>query len=229
MSLETDLNVWQNRAAELVQPKVVGSSAISTDPYLIRLWTPAPPKMYVHPRKVKERLFAQYISPNIKDPTSIGDDENEDEKDDETFPLSKTNATFSIDRDHWLDQRGEIPVLRPYKSLERLPSSIEHSDEFQILPRLVRSYQSLKNLTKEQAIRFETNFAFTLKETKHQIAHRKTNSAVPNAPTPTTRTSDFIQVTSIETFGDTVTKDNLGLCRFSSKLIIIYIYIHLYL
>src|ERR1700722_931663 len=39
LSLDTDLNVWQRRAAQTVQPKIEGNSALSHDPYLIHLWT----------------------------------------------------------------------------------------------------------------------------------------------------------------------------------------------
>jgi hypothetical protein len=75
ISLDTDLNVWQNRAAQLVQPKIEGNSALSHDPYLIRLWTPAPPKMFIHPRRIKERLFAQYTSARVKEASDDDDDE----------------------------------------------------------------------------------------------------------------------------------------------------------
>lgn len=182
MTLETDLNIWQRRAAQLVQPTIEGESALSEDPYLIRLWTPAPPKMYLHPRRVKQHLFAQYISPHAKAPL------DEDDEDDETFPTSNrldANATNLADREASMDQHIPLPVIRPYKSLERLPSTIDHSEEFQMLPRLIRSNFSCSNLTAETTVRFDSNYAFTLDETKHQTIARKTMATIPSTPAAT--------------------------------------------
>ena len=180
MSLESDLNIWQRRATQLVQPKIEGESALSEDPYLIRLWTPAPPKMYLHPRRVKQHLFAKYISPHAKGPLATDDDE-----DDESFPPATrldVNATTSFARELSIDQHVPLPVIRPYKSLERLPSTIDHSEEFQMLPTLIRSTVSCSNLTAETAVRFDSNYAFTLDETKHQTNARKTLTTIPSTP-----------------------------------------------
>ncbi|CAF3939102.1 unnamed protein product, partial [Rotaria magnacalcarata] len=63
---DTDLNVWQRRATQIVQPKIEGNSAISQDPYLIHLWTPAPPKMYIHPprKDVKPEIITSGTVPS---------------------------------------------------------------------------------------------------------------------------------------------------------------------
>ncbi len=178
MSLDTDLNVWQRRAAQTVQPKVEGNSALSHDPYLLRLWTTAPPKMYVHPRRIKERLFAQYTSVHPKD---FSDDEDEN--------LTKTGEhetmfTNFSESDSFIEQRFVVPVIKPYKSLERLPSTIDQNEEFQMLPTMIRSARSCEDLTSETTLRFDTNYAFTLDETKHQMEARKVIKSQPRTPTP---------------------------------------------
>ncbi|CAF4735070.1 unnamed protein product [Rotaria sp. Silwood1] len=167
MSLDTDLNVWQRRAAQRVQPKIDGNSALSQDPYLIRLWTPAPPKMYIHPRRIKEHLFVDYTSTATKD--------IEDNEDDELSIADEHKSIFTnfSEPDPLIEQSFIVPVIKPYKSLEHLPSTIDHSDEFQMLPTMIRLTRSCSDLTAETAIRFDTSYAFTLDETKHQIEARK--------------------------------------------------------
>ena len=179
MSLDTDLNIWQRRAAQLVQPKIEGNSALTHDPYLIRLWTPAPPKMYMHPRRIKEKLFAQYTSAHIKE---LSDDEE-----DSLRIVGEQESIFTnfSDRETLGEQRFLVPVLKPYKSLERLPSTIDHSDEFQMIPNMIRTSHSCSNLTTESTVRFDTNYAFTLEETKHQTAARKIVKSEPVTPIPT--------------------------------------------
>ncbi|CAF3956513.1 unnamed protein product [Rotaria sordida] len=176
MSLDTDLNVWQRRAAQSVQPKIEGSSALSQDPYLIRLWTPAPPKMYIHPRRIKERLFVDYTSVNAK--------EIQDNEDEELSIADEHKSIFTnfSEPDLLIEQSFIIPVIKPYKSLERLPSTIDHSDEFQMIPTMIRSTRSCSDLTSETAIRFDTSYAFTLDETKHQIKARKNVKIESTAP-----------------------------------------------
>jgi tetratricopeptide (TPR) repeat protein len=179
MSLDTDFNVWQRRAAQLVQPKIEGNSALSHDQYFIRLWTPAPPKMYVHPRRIKERLFAQYTSVHTK--------ELDDNDEDENLTLTGEHGTIFTnfsEQDSLIEPSFLVPVIKPYKSLERLPSTIDHSDEFQMIPTMIRSSRSCSNLTTETVIRFDTDYAFTLDETKHQIDARKTVKIEPKPPTP---------------------------------------------
>lgn len=180
MSLDTDLNVWQRRAAQLVQPKVEGNSAISQDPYLIRLWTPAPPKMYIHPRRIKERLFAQYTSANKKNLVNDEDDDGVEK------PIiigeHETIFTNLTERDSLSDSSFLVPVIKPYKSLERLPTTIDQSEEFQMMPTMIRSVRSCSNLTSESILRLDTNYAFTLDETKHQIEARKSSKTQPVTP-----------------------------------------------
>lgn len=178
MSLDTDLNVWQRRATQLVQPKIEGESALSQDPYLIRLWTPAPPKMYIHPRRIKERLFAQYTSAHMK---SLSDDEDDKPT---TIGEHETIFTNLTERDSLVEQQFLVPVIKPYKSLERLPSTIDNSDEFQMIPTMLRSTRSCSNLTTESILRFDTNYAFTLDETKDQTDARKISKTQLTTPTP---------------------------------------------
>jgi len=202
VSLDTDLNIWQNRAAKLVQPKLEGTSALSQDPYLIRLWTPAPPKMYIHPRRVKERLFAQYTSAHAK---GISDDEDEDKT--PTGEFGKILANFS-ERETSIERSFIFPVIRAYKSLERLPTTIDHSDEFQMLPTMIRSVRSCSNLTIEAAVSFDTDHVFTLNETKHQIEARKIVKTQLNTPTPIP--TDEILVIPSEVAESIDVQDNLG-------------------
>ena len=185
MTLESDLNIWQRRATELVQPKVEGNSAISEDPYLIRLWTPAPPKMYLHPRRVKQHLFSQYTSPFTKGPFGI--EENDDEED--TLVTSQSHEPFRLHRGVSAERVAPPPVVRPYRSLERLPSTIDRSEEFQILPTMVRSTGSTSNVhalttTDGPTVRFDTNFAFTLEEMKNQARTRREMSTIFASPSP---------------------------------------------
>ncbi|UJR32034.1 hypothetical protein I4U23_019502 [Adineta vaga] len=174
VSLDTDLNVWQNRAAKLVQPKIEGTSAITDDPYLIRLWAPAPPKMYIHPRRVKESLFPQYTS----SAHSKGLSDDEEENSTITGEMERMITNFS-ERETSIEERIIPPIIRSYKSLERLPSTVDHSNEFQMLPRMVRSTRSCSNLLVEPLISFDTDHIFTLNETKHQIQARKTVQIEP--------------------------------------------------
>ena len=172
-SLDTDLNVWQRRATELVQPKIDGDSGLSHDPYLLRLWAPAPPKMYIHPRRVKEHLFGEYTSTHT---AQTYDDEEEDE--DLSFSDERKSVfTNFSEQEPLIDSTLIVPVIRPYKSLENLPSSSDHGDEFQMIPTMIRSVRSCSNLIAASVIRFDTNYAFTLDETKHQIEARKTSKA----------------------------------------------------
>ncbi|CAF3955418.1 unnamed protein product, partial [Adineta steineri] len=186
VSLDTDLNIWQNRAAKLVQPEIEGTSAITHDPYLIRLWTPAPPKMYIHPRRVKERLFAQYTSASAK-----GTSDDEDESTTATGEFSRMVTNIS-ERNTFIDQEIIIPIIRPYKSLERLPSTIDRSEEFRILPRMIRSSRSCSNLATEPIVRFDTDHIFTLAETKHQIQARKIVKTDINAPIPVSTSETLV-------------------------------------
>ena len=183
MTLESDLNIWQRRATELVQPKVDGNSAISEDPYLVRLWAPAPPKMYLHPRRVKEHLFSQYISPFAKGPIEI--DENDDDED--TLVTSQGHESLIPHRVVSAEHIAPPPVIRPFKSLERLPSMIDRSEEFQRSPTMVRSAVSssnIKALVDGPVLRFDTNFAFTLEETKNQTRTRQAMSTILSIPSP---------------------------------------------
>ncbi|CAF1213248.1 unnamed protein product [Adineta ricciae] len=184
-SLDTDLNVWQNRAAKLVQPKVEGTSAITQDPYLIRLWAPAPPKMYIHPRRVRERLFPQYSSSAHSKGLSDDDDDVEEKTSANTSELARMITTFS-ERETSIEEQIVPPIIRSYKSLERLPSTIDSNEEFQMLPRMIRSTRSCSNLTAEPSVSFDTDYIFTLNETKHQTEARKVvkTEAVAVAPLP---------------------------------------------
>ena len=182
-SLDTDLNVWQNRAAKLVQPKVEGTSAITQDPYLIRLWAPAPPKMYIHPRRVKERLFPQYSSSAHSKGLSDDEDDGQEKTSANTSELARMITTFS-EREISIEEQVVPPIIRSYKSLERLPSTIDSGDEFQILPRMIRSTRSCSNLTAEPLVSFDTDYIFTLNETKHQTEARKVVKTEAVAATP---------------------------------------------
>jgi hypothetical protein len=135
--------------------------------------------MYIHPRRIKERLFAQYKSVHAK---SLSDDEDESV----TVPGEhETIFTNLSERDSFIETTNFlVPVIKPYKSLERLPSTIDHSDEFQMIPTMIRSTRSCSNLATDTTLRFDTNYAFTLDETKHQIEARKTIQTEPTASIP---------------------------------------------
>ncbi|CAF3176026.1 unnamed protein product [Rotaria sp. Silwood2] len=202
MSSDTDLNVWQRRAAQRVQPKIEGDSALSQDPYLIRLWTPAPPKMYIHPRRIRQHLFVNYTSADTK--------EIEDNEDEELTIADEHKSIFTnfSEQDQFIEQFFTIPVIKPYKSLERLPSAIDQSDEFQMIPTMIRSTRSCSDLTSESVIRFDTGHAFTLDETKHQIDARK--NVKIESTTPASIPFEDIQVISSESVEVTTNvKDNL--------------------
>jgi hypothetical protein len=157
--------------------------------------------MYIHPRRIKEHLFARYTSVYAK---GINDDEDEDI----TVPgENETIFTNFSERDTLPDQPFIVPVIKAYKSLERLPSTIDHSDEFQIIPTMIRSSHSCSDLTAESTIRFDTNYAFTLDETKHQTEARKIIKTQP--PTPSlTDESHIISTKSIA--ATTNVNENLG-------------------
>lgn len=202
MSLDTDFNVWQRRAAEIAQPKIEGNSAISQDAYLIHLWTPAPPKMYIHPRRIKEHLFAEYKS---NEAIEVADDE-----DDQTTIIDEQKSIFTnfSEQDLLLEPPAVVPAIRSYKSMERLPSSIDPSDEFQMSPNMIRSCRSCANLTLDSAVRFDTNYVFTLDETKNQIAARKNFKSEP--VTPVLAPSDEINILSTQTIETASTKEKQG-------------------
>lgn len=211
MSLDTDLTVWQRRATALVQPKIEGISAIADDPYLIHLWTPAPPKMHVHPRRVKEQLFAQYISPNKN---------IVDEDDDESLRITVTQdsifTNFS-ESEGLLEQHFLVPVIKPYKSLERLPSTIDQSDEFQMIPTMIRNSHSCSDLTAESIVRFDTDYAFTLAETKHQTEARKLAKLQPSSPTPVPPTTEEVPILTSESEEIIAVKDDSLESKVDSK------------
>jgi len=195
MSHDTDLNIWQHRAAQIVQPKIEGTSALSQDEYLVRLWAPAPPKMYIHPRRVKEHLFPQYTS---TDAQALVDDDDDDERTLHSLSEHNTLITNFSERDILLEQRLPVPVIKPYKSLERLPSSVDHSDEFEMMPTMIRSTRSCTDLTSESIVRFDTDYAFTLDETKHQIAARKVSKNESIVPPSITMAESQILPSEVE-------------------------------
>ena len=155
--------------------------------------------MYIHPRHIKERLFAQY--------TSAHANEMSDEEDEGFIIADEHETTFTTftDRDTLIEQHFIVPIIKPYKSLERLPSTIDHSDEFQMIPTMIRSTRSCSNLTAETIIRFDTNYAFTLDETKHQKDARKIIRSEPS--TPLIDESQIIPPESVEIKD---VKENLG-------------------
>jgi hypothetical protein len=51
-----------------------------------------------------------------------------------------------------------------------------------MIPTMIRSTRSCENLTTETMIRFDTNYAFTLDETKHQKEARKRIRSAPSTP-----------------------------------------------
>jgi tetratricopeptide (TPR) repeat protein len=197
MTLETDLNIWQRRAAQLVQPTIEGHSALSNDPYLVHLWTPAPPKMYLHPRRVKQHLFAQYRSPHVKGSSMGIDDDHDDDDDDEHTSLSREHVRSLTHQDTTMTHAMPIPVIRSYKSLERLPSTIVDNDEFRVRPRRrTRSIHACSDLTSDiQPVRFDSNYAFTLDETKHQILTRQVQAVKPASSRLTSADQQISNVT----------------------------------
>ncbi|CAF3224476.1 unnamed protein product [Rotaria sp. Silwood2] len=136
---------------------------------------------------LKECLFARYTSAHVK-----GIDEDEDE---DMIVVDERETTFTnfSKLDTLIDASFLVFVIKPYKSLEHLPSTIDQSDEFQMLPTMIRSSRSCSNLTSETTIRFDTNYAFTLDETKHQIETRKTIRSEPTtrSPMPTDKTPEI--------------------------------------
>ncbi|CAF3329691.1 unnamed protein product [Rotaria socialis] len=207
--VETDLNVWQRRATQIVQPKIEGNSAISQDPYLIHLWTPAPPKMYIHPRRVKERLFVEYTSNQTKEFIDMDDDDMT------LIDEQKSVFTNFSEVDQMLEVPYVVPVIKRYKSLERLPSTIDHSDEFRMSSNMIRSSRSCSNLTSELTLRLDTNYVFTLDETKHQIAARKhvkpetiTSNTVPSDETHLV-SSQIIEVAAVKEQQESIVEEKV--------------------
>jgi tetratricopeptide (TPR) repeat protein len=134
--------------------------------------------MYIHPRRIKERLFAEYTSTYTKE---VSDDEEESVR---ITGEQESVFTNLSDRETLMEPHFVVPVLKPYKSLERLPSTIDHSEDFEMIPTMIRSVRSCSNLTDESIVRFDTNYAFTLAETKHQTEARKITKTEPSTPIP---------------------------------------------
>ncbi|CAF1210506.1 unnamed protein product [Didymodactylos carnosus] len=186
-SEENELDTWQKRADILFKvPEIEGTSVVQLGENA-RLWTPAPPKMYFHPSKVKQKLFPKYKTSISIMKIANDDDAKHDDELDETID---TNWSEKDDVDE-LVMRNERLLSRKYKSLEILPSQITSlmNNLNEPLNQIVdhvhlsrsRSCPDISVLHTE-TIKFETDYLFTLAETKHQMINMAESLAKATAP-----------------------------------------------